>query len=216
MGNDTWREHKWREHKWREHKWRIWAGVSVVIALFVIYIEVVPRIQQGMAHWQTWTKNTQELARADQWETTLNRLHAELAEVERAYVSAYEGDLTGARVSATLKQLRRVSAAQNITLREIRPEEMNEHDVYSDRIVTLHFEDAFPAAVRLIHGIEQSDRLMRVEEARLTSEEYESSEVAVALRLRVIVPKADLSLSESSPSEGGLSEGTLYGEGSPQ
>lgn len=186
MDNDT----------WRAHKWRIWAGASVLVALCVIYIEVVPRIQQGMTHWTTWTANTQELARADQWQKNLNRLRAELADVEQAYAAAYEGDIMEEGVSATLKQLRRASAEEGITLREIRPAEAVEHDVYSARAVELRFEDAFPAGVRLIHAIEQSDRLMRVEEVQMTSEDYQSSEVVVTLRLRVIVPKAELALSE--------------------
>lgn len=181
---------------WRAHKWRIWAGASVLIALCVIYIEVVPRIQQGMTHWTTWTANTRELARADQWEKDLNRLRAELADVEQAYAAAYEGNIMEEGVSATLKQLRRASAEEDIILREIRPGEAVEHDVYSERTVELRFEDAFPAGVRLIHIIEQSDRLMRVEEVQMVSEAYQSSKVAVALRLRVIVPKAELALSE--------------------
>lgn len=185
-------------HWVREHPWPLGAGLTVLVAVYVMGGAVWPRVEEARALWATWEENEAALRRATHWEEELRRIAVQRQRLRRRYVGQVAALDSSGRVSTALEGLQEAADEADVTLQTIRPGEPMMSNAYSVRRITARVTGRFPAIVRFVRAIETGSPFVNVTGFTCRSREDPSTLEARVIGLAV-APRPGLLRAEGDP-----------------
>ncbi|MEM9664652.1 MAG: type 4a pilus biogenesis protein PilO [Bacteroidota bacterium] len=176
-------------HWYEQRRWQVLSGLFAGLIGVATLLEVQPRLASTYALYQDWSTAEAKLASVESWEAQQAELEGQYEQLKERFANLYIDLPNSDQMSVILGLLQEASQAENVRLKQVRPETRVLHDTHDQIPLAVSVQGAFGSISAFLNRIERSHYLVKVVALRFEQATPEGTVLDAEIDLSVIILK---------------------------